>query len=598
MKIDSSILEIQKTLTYLLVIFLFIGSFGVASGGSQQNLNCYTESFMISNNTAQGTIETFGQDYSKIGMLPDNVFLSNPYEKNYSNNSYDLKYIKYTLINSFSNILVGTYENGISFNNYSECIEYSSSREFRGISHIISFINPILPEDLKQRIEQVIYKIHRMQSDSCYVSGFIPMVQCDYTIRLDITTDNPDNFVQIDSPGAIIRYSKIDNNTVLLRSYYQKSTSGSLSFKDLQIPNINEDSTFSIYFDGLNKTNTISYGNNYSITTPFFDFERQNLPYTDFSNGWIKFTHHIPTNGKSIDTNIIMVNQSVERNFITPLGDSKILPYGLDGPHPYETIVKGISYMNERGNKGTIWVDVKYINNETTVKYLRDLLNNESWEMGIHYSRSLSDMSLNQSYELMENEYNLVVDTIGKEPITWCSLGNKDNITHAKYAYDKFDMIWRNGETGVHGESNVGNLEDLHFEWWKAASGASLIHPVFTHRTDEETAIPYSISHSYFIDWIDSYNLNDIKLLPFGEWWYINTNTKSASFSEIWSDGNITTFNVSTNGYPSLINVDINAGMSTEVYDETIASSVEWELQDDGSILFWVEGGHTYRIIT
>ena len=60
----------------------------------------------------------------------------------------------------------------------------------------------------------------------------------------------------------------------------------------------------------------------------------------------------------------------------------------------------------------------------------------------------------------MDEESEYVYEQIGKRPTSWCCLRNRDNITHAIYAYNKLGMYWRNGESGVHAEKDVGNLDD------------------------------------------------------------------------------------------------------------------------------------------
>jgi hypothetical protein len=198
----------------------------------------------------------------------------------------------------------------------------------------------------------------------------------------------------------------------------------------------------------------------------------------------------------------------------------------------------------------------------------------------------------------MEDEYDIISQTIGSSPTTCCSLRNGDELTHATYAYDKFGMIWRNGDAGVHAEHVVGNLEDRTWEWWKRASCAGMISPVFTHRTDEDPAIPWSISYPNFLTWVNNYNARNIKIVPFGRWWDINSNTSQATFNDIESNGRITTFEASSNGVYALANVNIIANSKTEVHDETKGERIKWEQHLDGSITFKVEDKHRYKIIT
>ena len=116
-------------------------------------------------------------------------------------------------------------------------------------------------------------------------------------------------------------------------------------------------------------------------------------------------------------------------------------------------------------------------------------------------------------------------------------------------------MIWRNGETGVHSEPDVGNLDDSTWEWWNPASKAGLIYPVFTHQTDKEPAMEYSISYSKFKAWVDNYLVMGISIIPFQEWWLINANTHDMLITDITETNNSIRFRVKTNGERGRVNV-------------------------------------------
>ena len=127
--------------------------------------------------------------------------------------------------------------------------------------------------------------------------------------------------------------------------------------------NNNEKLNLKILFDGENKTNTISAENSGYIVTPFYKLNRQYLPYIDFSNGYIKFVSFVNGNGTYIDVNFSSIKQTADRKFITPIGDNKIIAYGLDGPSPRNQTEQGITYLNSKGDRGTIWFDVEILRN-------------------------------------------------------------------------------------------------------------------------------------------------------------------------------------------------------------------------------------------
>ena len=120
--------------------------------------------------------------------------------------------------------------------------------------------------------------------------------------------------------------------------------------------------------------------------------------------------------------------------------------------------------------------------------------------------------------------------------------------------------------------------------------------PVFTHELDRDPAIKYSISHSKFRTWVDNYYSNDIPVISFYEYNQVNRNTYDAYFDDIEYNKSRITFDAHTNGYQALVNVNVTAGEDTQVYDDTTDKAIDYTLEKDKSINFWVENNHTYSI--
>ncbi|MDD1699706.1 MAG: hypothetical protein LUQ04_02810, partial [Methanoregula sp.] len=178
------------------------------------------------------------------------------------------------------------------------------------------------------------------------------------------------------------------------------------------------------------------------------------------------------------------------------------------------------------------------------------------------------------------------------------SFRNGDNVYFANYVYDKFKMIWRNGDTGVQSEQNVGGLEDATWEWWNPASRAGLIYPAFTHQTDRDPAIRYSISYSKFKTWVDNYQANSISIIPFGEWWRINANTNDTRITDISVQNHTLRFKVKTNGERGLVNVNISAERDLVIKDHQTNEIINWTDNRDNSITFYVQSNHEYEIFS
>lgn len=123
-----------------------------------------------------------------------------------------------------------------------------------------------------------------------------------------------------------------------------------------------------------------------------------------------------------------------------------------------------------------------------------------------------------------------------------------------------------------------------------------MVHPVFTHELDLDPAIKYSISRSKFQNWVDNYDSNNISIVSFYEYGQISRNTYHASFENLKYTEHSVLFDAHTNGAAALVNVNINAGKNTQVYDSTSEKFLNYNLEKDNSITFWVENNHRYNI--
>jgi hypothetical protein len=558
-------------------------------------------------NVDQGIIILFSQNYSENNDIPKNVFVA----KVQGNNICDRLYP----------VIYGALRPQITINNTSKVLEYKTTRVsclcpcclLPIADSVLDFGVKKVPGGLMKSpetegfceaalISLVQYREQPRQSGSLYISNLPPMVKCTYQVSMDLETDDDRGFVELNSPGSRFIIQGMNKSTTL--TSYFKDPSGDIRSKTICIGEATGKSDFEIAFDGYNKTNTIFTADGNSIVTPFYSFEKQNLPYVDFSNGYIKFTAFIMGEGTYFDVNLYNINQKADRKLITPIGSNKIMPFGIDGPHGRNTTEQGIKYLNAKNNKssshdtGTIWFDIDILEqcNETDLEYLRSLVANDSWDVGVHYSEELNSLSLEQAYEVIYEGYFYVYEKIGRKPTSWCSLRNRDNITHAVYAYEKFGMLWRNGDSGINAEKGVGSLEDSTWGWWESASKAGIITPVFTHELDREPAIKYSISPSKFRAWVDNYYSTDTPIVSFYEYNQVNRNTYDAYFDNLDYNESRIRFDAHTNGYRALVNVNMSAGEDIQAYDETLDKVLDYTLEKDNSINIWVENNHTYSI--
>lgn len=552
----------------------------------------------VTENINQGSLVLFSQNYSEANNLPANVFIA----KVHREEVYDKLYSS----------IYATENSDICFNNTSNTLKYTNIRDSPLIPccllpdfDIISCfgINEYLGHFRSNldiftfckctSVPIIHYLEEPRQAGALYICNLTPMAKSAYEVSMDVNTDDPESFVELDSPGSRLLIQNIENHT-MLKSYY-RDQSGEIKYEELVLGDASEKVNFKIMFDGCNKTNTIYTQDGSSIVTPFYNLDRQKLPYIDFSNGYIKFTSFILGEGTRLDVNIYSVNQTADRKIITSIGDNKMVPFGLDGP--MNGTKEGIDYLKSKGYRGTLWFDKGLLekSNETHINYLRSLVANDSWEVGIHYTKELNSLPLEEAYRVMDEEHQYVYEKIGRKPTSWCCLRNQDNLTHAIYAYENLGMTWRNGDAVIHAERDVGNLYDDTWEWWEPASKAGMAYPVFTHELDVEPAIKYSISRSKFQDWVDNCYANNMSIVSFYEYNQISRNTYDASFENLQYDGKLLSFDAHTNG-AALVNVNITAGNSTQVYDTTLEKYLDYENRPDNSITFRVEDDHIYKV--
>lgn len=548
----------------------------------------------------QGTLTLFSQNYSKAKGIPNNIFIA---KLQGNKKIYDKLY----------SALYGTLKSEISLN-ISKELNYKVTRGSCFPNSLLPAADAILKSGINEYTADLIksseayrfceaasipiihYREQPRRTGSLYICSLIPMVKCTYQISIDISTDDSKSFVELNSPGSKLIIQKINNSTIL-KSYF-KDSSEDIRSETICIGNEAGRSDFEITFDGYNKTNTIYTKDGNCIVTPFYNTDRQKLPYIDFSNGYIKITSFIIGKGTYLDVDIYSINQTTDRKFITAIGSNRMLAFGLDGPHVRNTTEQGIRYLNSKKHKGTIWFDIELLEqcSETDLEYLRNLVINDSWDVGVHYSKELNSFPLEQAYKIMVEGYSYVYEKIGRKPTSWCSMRNRDTVTHAIYAYENLGMFWRNGDSGIHAENTVGNLDDDTWEWWETTSRAGMVHPVFTHELDLDPAIKYSISRSKFQNWVDNYDSNNISIVSFYEYGQISRNTYYASFENLQRTEHSVTFNARTNGAAALVNVNIDAGKNTQVFDSTSEKFLSYNLEEDNSITFWVENKHAYNI--
>ncbi|MCK4443683.1 MAG: hypothetical protein KAW09_04010, partial [Thermoplasmata archaeon] len=417
-----------------------------------------------------------------------------------------------------------------------------------------------------------------------FVTGQHAFVNCTYELKVIVERQNWNAVALIFLGESYLGLQvRVDNSRRVYSYYYNEI--GVLQSPYLALPSsVDKSFNLTLVRNGWNKTSNLSIDGQ-TLWTPLTWNSVNQLPYAVPASQYMKVSFSL-----SISTwarvKLLYFSQTVDRSFIMPFAPTDLMPFGFDGPHPLDTIVNGIAYMVSKGHRGTIWLDQLYAwyTDDAVLAFFRDLINNKSWEAGIHFSVALTSETLNRVKAVMTYEHQNISSRLGMAPVSWCSLAGADNVSHAQYGYTELGMVWRNGYSGVRREPNIGNLHDAVWPFWNDSLGHHFIHPAFTHRTDVDPAIQYSISYSKFVYWIDAYTAEGISLVPFGEFYGINQNTGIAGVVISERSNGYVSFSLSTNDYPAYLRVD-----------DTLAF---WTLSpqriSNGTNMFYASAGNYY----
>ena len=302
-----------------------------------------------------------------------------------------------------------------------------------------------------------------------YVSGLYPVGECTYHLFLRLERDDHNMNVYIKGGNTYVNVRLLSNLQMRVQCFYY-SDAGVLTGTDAVDMAANDDHSVHVYIDRYPANQTVHvYTNDSSVSwLPFLDREDRLNGYSVPPKQYFKFIMSIGGAGTFGQLHLFKVEQWVPKKFVTVYKDNDEQPFGLDGTHAWDTIDDGLDYLHANSGTGTLWItdQSSWWNDAPTVAALQNLLDNMSWDLGVHYSDGLASLTWAQSIAVMQNEYDNVTAKFGTVPTSWCSYQNNDNYSHAEWAYDNLAMVWRNGPSGIKGEVNIGNLEDTTWPFW------------------------------------------------------------------------------------------------------------------------------------
>jgi hypothetical protein len=429
------------------------------------------------------------------------------------------------------------------------------------------------------------------------VGGLSPSISTEvsFDMRFGRTNFNAEANIWAGNAWLLVTIRDGTPNILRIRSYYYGPE---LTYVQSDTPIVEKGKSarfkLTIASNGADRKNVIYVDGVQKISSPITWNAPQFSPtsYDSFMNPSIYFYFTTITPGNSAYLELYSIHQTVPQyKYITPLSNPKMIPFGIDGPHPYEYVHAGLELMVSKGQRGTIWADPEYIRDYSAQDFdsLKQLIAN-GWELGIHYSERLNELSLDDAVTVMGREYNIIKADFGTTPKSWCSLGNSDNATHADYIFKKLGMVWRNGKNGVLILGNIGNLEDEDWDFWAKTSAAGAVFPLFTHRLDSTPAIKFSISPANFSEFVQNYMDNNIQIVPYFEYWDMIQNSYHTTISNLRFDkGVLMGFTVTNIGGKSRLFITTRS--MTTVLDSQ-GQSVPFEKVEGGIMIEVREGDY------
>lgn len=451
----------------------------------------------------------------------------------------------------------------------------------------------------------VVHTKYKSEAGELFISGLVPARQPTYNMTVSWTSTYTTSWsgasINIMIGGAYLNcyHGSLPANPFYVRGQYYNST-GSL----ISITAVNLGTATSMNINVVSYvTNGTAYVtvNGQSFWTPFYRAAYiQDTSNYVYAPDTIQFRSSVATGGGDSDAIIIKLSylrQTMEREgTVYAIGSTIHQAIGYDGPHSADTVMIGMERIRAAGMTGTIFADIDYIANATYVEYLKGLLD-DGWELGIHYSEELDELDYLAAIAVMESEYDTITAAFGTPPLTWCSLGNSENATHAAYAKAALDMVWRNFKVvyqNLPGTHNMVNAS--HDYWYGVALGNNSTAPMYVHETEVTPAASGSIDKDLWDLYLNATFAGPVRLVGYYEWYMIQANQFDATYTtEITDYGTEITAN--TNGYTAMTVITEVPTDETIIMDQD-GEQIAYSTTPEGYILFEAEDNGVYLVTT
>jgi PKD repeat protein len=429
-------------------------------------------------------------------------------------------------------------------------------------------------------------------SGETYVTGAYPTVNENLTFTMGVDSSSPWSYGYLRTSVAYIGVRHASDDSYVIESYWT-SDDGSLLNSSFQIPAssvLNNRVTVSIHSYESNRTNVITAGPGMYVKTPYRTETTRKLPYTNVIQPLIFLDCYASGAGDWVNLHLYNITQSIPRDIITPYARNDIMGFGLDYPNVTNN-QKGTDFLISHGQNATVYLSENNLKNSTDVEYDNSLFA-KGFEEGMHFYPGLATESPEEAQATIDTQMKAANTTFGSMPVSWSSSENKDNVTHAIYAYSNYGALYRNGMMGTGYISNIDTLSNATWAWWSEGSEHGAVCPCFTHETDNSPAISYSIAPELFETFVNNLNSKGINLVGFSNWYY-SSMAQTATTNILQSDANTMKFQLNTaGGYP--VNMNVKTTISPSNLDCN-GVSIPFKKTSDG-IQFTSVGNGTYTL--
>ncbi|RPJ50747.1 MAG: hypothetical protein EHJ95_06510, partial [Methanobacteriota archaeon] len=268
-----------------------------------------------------------------------------------------------------------------------------------------------------------------------YIGKLYPMTDGDIAIDLGINASSSWSVLYISSSVSYLTVRRTSNNDYKITSTWEDDNGSLVQTQTFTIPaSAVKNNHVKIHTTSYNanRTNVVWYNDTLCTSSPYYKKSVRDITYPVMINPLLYVTAYIDKDADPGDltVHIYSVEQTIPQKTVTVYPANNEMGFGLDDPLPQYT-QNGTAYMLANGQVGTVWCNPTE-NDPANVAYIKSLLDN-GWELGIHFKTSLDSYSLEDSYTVIDNEVAAVTATYGQVPTSWCSLRNRDNVSHALY---------------------------------------------------------------------------------------------------------------------------------------------------------------------